>query len=153
MMTKIFIASDHAGFELKQKFIKDNPHLPWEDLGPAGGQSVDYPDFAKKLCEKVIENSRPYPPTEDSLNFGVCGILICGSGQGMAIQANKFQPIRAALCWDEDIARLSRQHNNANVLCLGSRVMSEEKAQKILEAFLGSKFEGGRHSQRVAKLC
>jgi len=153
MIKKIFIASDHAGFELKQKFLKDNPQLPWVDLGPGDASSVDYPDYAKKLCEKMIEKIASHPATEEALQSGVCGVLICGSGQGMAIRANKFPQIRAALCWNEEVARLSRQHNNANVLCLGSRMMSHEQAQKILETFLESKFEGGRHSQRVAKLC
>src|SRR5690349_19579165 len=121
MMKKIFIAADHAGFELKQNFIKNNPHLPWEDLGPMDTQSVDYPDFANKLCEKLIAATGSQAVTEDAFNSGYCGILICGSGQGMAIRANKFPQIRAALCWNEDVAKLSRGLNNSNVLCLGSR--------------------------------
>ena len=152
-MKKILIASDHAGFELKQQLIKDNPQLPWEDLGPSDTTSVDYPDFAKKLCDKLISLTGPASVTDDAFNTGICGILICGSGQGMAIKANKYPQIRAALCWNEDIAKLSRQHNNANVLCMGSRAISPVEAQKVLNAFLGSAFEGGRHSQRVAKLC
>ena len=151
-MKKILIASDHAAFELKQQFIKNNPDLPWEDLGPANAESVDYPDFAHSLCEKLIALTGKNPTTEDAFDSGICGILICGSGQGMAIAANKYPGIRAALCWNEDIAKLSRNHNNANVLCLGSRAVSAEMAQKILTAFLGSAFEGGRHSQRVAKI-
>lgn len=153
MMKKILIASDHAGFDLKQEFIKNNPQLPWEDLGTHDTQSVDYPDFAKKLSEKLISLTASTPATEDAFNAEICGVLICGSGQGMAIRANKFPQIRAALCWNEDVARLSRQHNNANVLCIGARAVSGEMAQKILNAFLEAKFEGGRHSQRVAKLC
>jgi len=153
MIKKILIASDHAGFELKRNFIKNNPHLPWEDLGPTDTQSVDYPEFAKKLSEKLISLSGTQAATEEAFNAGVCGILICGSGQGMAIRANKYPQIRAALCWNEDVARLSRQHNNANILCVGSRAVTSDVAQKILDAFLESKFEGGRHSQRVAKLC
>lgn len=153
MMKKIFIASDHAGFDLKQKFIQDNPQLPWEDLGTHDTSSVDYPDFAKKLCDKLIAATGSLPVTEDAFKAEVCGVLICGSGQGMAIRANKYPQIRAALCWNEDVARLSRQHNNANVLCLGSRAVDSATAQKILNAYLESSFEGGRHSQRVAKLC
>ena len=153
MMKKIYIASDHAGFDLKQKFLQDNPQLPWEDLGTYDTQSVDYPDYAKKLCEKLISITGSLPTTEDAFKAGACGVLICGSGQGMAIRANKFPQIRAALCWNEDVARLSRQHNNANVLCLGARAVTAEAAQKILNTFLESSFEGGRHSQRVAKLC
>jgi len=152
-MKKIFIASDHAGFDLKQKFIQDNPQLPWEDLGTHDLQSVDYPDYAQKLCEKLIAATGSRPATDDAFNAEVCGVLICGSGQGMAIRANKYPQIRAALCWNEDVARLSRQHNNANVLCLGSRAVDTITAQKILKAYLESSFEGGRHSQRVAKLC
>lgn len=153
MIKKILIASDHAGFDLKQKLIQDNPSLPWEDLGTYDTQSVDYPDYAKKLCEKLIEKTGSRPATEDAFKAEICGILICGSGQGMAIRANKYPQIRAALCWNEDVARLSRQHNNANILCLGARAVDTATAQKILVAFLSSAFEGGRHSQRVAKLC
>ncbi|MGZ3747274.1 MAG: RpiB/LacA/LacB family sugar-phosphate isomerase [Pseudobdellovibrionaceae bacterium] len=153
MIKKIFIASDHAGYDLKQEFIKNNPHLPWEDLGPDSTQSVDYPDYAKKLCEKLVEKTGSLPATEEAFKAEACGVLICGSGQGMAIRANKFPQIRAALCWNEDVSRLSRQHNNANVLCLGARAVTNKEAQSILEAFLNSAFEGGRHSQRVAKLC
>lgn len=153
MIKKILIASDHAGFDLKQKFMKDNPQLPWEDLGPHDTQSVDYPDYANKLCEKLIAATGSLPATEDAFKAEVCGVLICGSGQGMAIRANKFPHIRAALCWNEDVAKLSRGHNNANVLCLGSRAVDSTTAQKILTAYLETSFEGGRHSQRVAKLC
>lgn len=153
MIKKILIASDHAGFDLKQKFIQENPGLPWEDLGTYDTQSVDYPDYAKKLSEMLIAKTGSLPATEDAFKAEVCGILICGSGQGMAIRANKYPQIRAALCWNEDVARLSRQHNNANILCLGSRAVDSATAQKILTAFLGATFEGGRHSQRVAKLC
>jgi ribose 5-phosphate isomerase B len=153
MMKKIFIASDHAGFDLKQKFMTDNPQLPWEDLGTYDTQSVDYPDYAEKLCEKLIAAAGSLPVTDDAFNAGVCGVLICGSGQGMAMRANKYPQIRAALCWNEDVARLSRSHNNANVLCLGSRAVDAAMAQKTLTAYLETSFEGGRHSQRVAKLC
>lgn len=152
-MRKILIASDHAGFELKQEFIKNNPQLPWEDLGPFSSSAVDYPDYAAKLCESLLYLTGNSLPTEDAFNSGICGVLICGSGQGMAMKANKYSHVRAALCWNETVACLSRQHNNSNVLCLGSRALSVEEAQKVLLAFLGSAFEGGRHSQRVAKLC
>ncbi len=153
MIKKIFIASDHAGFDLKHEFIKNNPQLPWEDLGTYDTQSVDYPDYAKQLCERLLKNATLLPLTEDAFKAEACGVLICGSGQGMAIRANKFPLIRAALCWSEDLARLSRQHNNANVLCLGARTVTGVEAQNILNVFLSSTFEGGRHSQRVAKLC
>lgn len=151
-MKKILIASDHAGLNLKQEFIKNNPELPWEDLGPTDTNSVDYPDFAEKLATKLSQLSKSYPATEDAFRSEICGVLICGSGQGMAIKANRFPQIRAALCWSEEVAKLSREHNNANVLCLGARAVTPEVAQKILKTFLSSAFEGGRHSQRVAKL-
>jgi ribose 5-phosphate isomerase B len=165
MIQKILIAADHAGFELKQKLIAANPDLPWEDLGTDSLASVDYPDFSAKLCEKLIELSRGLPTTSDPLGHrpqesappsagaGIIGVLVCGSGQGVAIKANRYPEIRAALCWNADVAKVSRAHNNANVLCLGSRFVEPSLAQEILKAFLGSAFEGGRHSQRVAKLC
>lgn len=157
MIQKILIAADHAGFELKQKLIAANPDLPWEDLGTDSLASVDYPDFSAKLCEKFIELSRGFPATSDPLSSssgaGIIGVLVCGSGQGVAIKANRYPEIRAALCWNADVAKVSRAHNNANVLCLGSRFVEPSLAQEILKAFLGSAFEGGRHSQRVAKLC
>jgi ribose 5-phosphate isomerase B len=151
-MKKILIASDHSGFELKTQLMKNNPELPWEDLGPSNTDSVDYPDFAKKLAEKLIELTGNSMITDDAFNTGIIGVLICGSGQGMAIKANKYPQIRAALCWNEDVARLSRLHNNANVLCLGARAIAPGEGQKIFKVFLDSPFEGGRHSQRVAKL-
>lgn len=145
-MKKILIASDHGGYDLKtyitNQYAKENPNLEFEDLGPDSSQSVDYPDFADKLCHKMKESSH--------YEFG---ILICGSGQGMSIRANKFSHIRAALCWSEEIARLSRAHNNANVLCMGGRFISEQEAKRILDVFLNTDFEGGRHTNRVEKLA
>ncbi len=136
---KLYISSDHAGHELKQQLQTMLPELPWEDLGPFGADSVDYPDYADELTEKI----------QDESTFGV---LICGSGQGMVIRANRFSHIRAALCWNEDMTRLSRQHNNANVLCLGSRWITLEDAAKLVLVFLNTEFEGGRHTARVEKL-
>ena len=135
----LWIASDHAGFDLKLKLITACPSLPWKDLGPSTDDRVDYPDFAKKLTEELN------PDTD-------LGVLVCGSGQGMAIKANRVKHIRAALCWKPDIAQLSRAHNNANVLCLGSRVMNHEECVKTLEMFISTAFEGGRHQTRVNKL-
>lgn len=139
-MNKIFIASDHAGVELKSQIIKKFPSFEWVDLGPQNKDSVDYPDYADKVCLHI--ESHP----------NQVGVLICGSGQGMAIRANKYPHIRAALCWNEEVAQLSRQHNDANILCLGARFINEELASKILHTFTQTKFDGGRHSQRVAKL-
>lgn len=136
---KIFVASDHAGVGLKTRileFLKEKG----EDLGPQNTESVDYPDYADRVCFAV---------TASPENFGV---LICGSGQGMSMRANKHKQVRAALCWSEEVAQLSRQHNNANVLCLGARVTDEDLALKIVEVFLATDFEGGRHQRRVDKL-
>ena len=141
MYKTIFIASDHAGLEMKRHLLARFPHLPWKDLGPFNADSVDYPDYAAKLC-KELEGK-----TEDSV-----GVLVCGSGQGMAIRANRFPFIRAALCWNEEIAMLSRQHNDANVLCLAGRHTVFPLAEKILDVFLKTPFEGGRHQKRVDKL-
>lgn len=137
----VFIASDHGGVDLKSHLLKRFAHLPWKDLGPASAESVDYPDYAAKLCAELKSQ------LADS-----CGILICGSGQGMAIRANRFPFIRAALCWNEEVAKLAREHNNANVLCLGGRLISPPLAEKILTLFLNTAFEGGRHQRRVDKL-
>lgn len=153
MIRKILIASDHAGFDLKTQIIEKSPALfsklsleiAIEDLGPQSDERVDYPDFAKKLCEKLLS-------LKSTTESETIGILICGSGQGMAIAANKFKGIRAALCWSETIARLSREHNNANILCLSSREISEELNFKILKKFITTDFEGGRHQSRIDKI-
>ena len=134
-----FIASDHAGFELKQKVLAALKEVPWADLGPFSEDSVDYPDFAAKLIEKIVS------PND-------VGILICGSGQGMAIRANRASHIRAALCWSEEIAQLSRLHNDANVICIGGRVTDHDLAFRMIQIFLTTAFEGGRHARRVEKL-
>lgn len=141
LFKNIFIASDHAGLELKRHLIARFPHLPFIDLGTQTTESVDYPDFAAKLCRELEGK------LQDS-----CGILICGSGQGMAIRANRFPFIRAALCWTEDVARLAREHNDANVLCLGGRLVTFPTAEEILDVFLKTPFAGGRHEGRVSKL-
>jgi len=137
----VFIASDHGGVDLKSHLIGRFPFIPWMDLGPLSSESVDYPDYAAKLCSELK------PHLQDSR-----GILICGSGQGMAIRANRFPYIRAALCWNEEVVRLAREHNDANVLCLGGRLVSAPLAERILTLFLQTEFEGGRHQRRVDKL-
>lgn len=138
---KIFIANDHAGVDLKKELVSSYPELPWEDLGTGTRDSVDYPDYAAKLCLALEKN------LGDS-----CGILICGSGQGMAMRANRFPFIRAALVWNEEVAKLAREHNDANVLCLPGRIIGLHLARQIVEAFLQTPFAAGRHSQRVDKL-
>ncbi len=142
---KVLIASDHAGFGLKTQLINSeifkNLNIQIEDLGPTDAQSVDYPDYAKRVASQVNQDVNQQ------------GILICGSGQGMSITANKFPKVRAALCLDENMAALARAHNNANILCLGSRLSSFEVVQKILSTFFKTPFEGGRHQTRVDKIC
>ena len=140
-MKKIFIASDHAGYNLKNSIISNfSKKLKIRDLGPKKKDSVDYPDFAKKLSKKVASNK------------GSFGILICGSGMGMAIAANKSRNIRAALCYSIKNTKLSRLHNNANIITLGERLISKNKAFGLIKIFLRTKFEGGRHLRRVKKI-
>ena len=139
---RIFIASDHAGVEMKAHLIGSLPALPWKDLGTNSNASVDYPDFATALVHELE------PRLKDAF-----GVLICGSGQGMAIAANRHQAIRAALCWNEEVAGLARQHNDANVLCLASRITPVADALRIFQTFAQTPFEGGRHQRRIEKLC
>ena len=137
-MKKIFIASDHAGYKLKNSIILKLKKII--DLGPKCSDSVDYPDYAKKLSKKVASNK------------GSFGILICGSGMGMAIAANKTKNIRAALCYSKKNTKLSRLHNNSNVITLGSRLTKKNSALKLIDVFFKTKFEGGRHNKRVKKI-
>ena len=140
-MKKIFIASDHAGYYLKNSVItKFSKSQKIVDLGPSSNDSVDYPDYAHKLSKNVSSNSR---------NFG---ILVCGSGAGMAISANKNKKIRAALCYSVKNTKLSRLHNNANIITLGARLINKNKAFNLNKDFLSTKFEGGRHLRRVKKI-
>jgi len=139
---QIAIGSDHAGFELKNDVIVYLLEKGYElqDMGPDSADSVDYPDFAHKVANAVATQ-------ENTL-----GILICGSGNGVCITANKHQGVRAALCWEPELGSLARQHNNANVLCLPARFIPQEKAFAIVDAYLESSFEGGRHENRVNKI-
>ena len=137
-MKKIFIASDHAGYNLKNSIISRLKKVT--DLGPKTSDSVDYPDYAKKLSKKVASNK------------GSFGILICGSGMGMAIAANKTKNIRAALCYSKKNTKLSRLHNNPNIITLGERLINKNKAISLIKIFLSTKFEGGRHLRRVKKI-
>lgn len=143
MGKKIAIGGDHAGFEYKGKLVQKLTSLGFEvkDFGPFSTDSVDYPDYVHPLSS-AIEGG------EYEL-----GIVICGSGNGVAITANKHQGIRAALCWNEDLAALARQHNNANVLALPARFISYELAERLAEIFLSTPFEGGRHANRVNKIA
>lgn len=141
-MEKIAIGADHAGFEYKEllrKWLEKNGY-PVKDFGAFSSESADYPDFAHPVAAAVEKK-------ESDL-----GVLICGSANGVAITANKHQGIRAAICWNEELASLARQHNNANVLCLPARFIDIKLAEKILDRFLHSSFEGGRHERRVTKM-
>lgn len=139
---KIAIAADHAGFEEKEKVKKvlDELGVEYKDLGTNSTDSVDYPDFAAKVGEAVAKGEAEQ------------GILVCGSGIGVAIAANKIHGVRAAQAWNEETARLARQHNNANVLTIGARVIPEEEIPKIVKSWFEADFEGGRHEQRVEKI-
>ena len=142
MTLKIAIGGDHAGFQLKESIktkLETEGHFV-EDFGPFSDKSVDYPDFVHPVAE-AIENQE--------YDFG---ILICGSGNGVAMTANKHQGIRAALCWNEMLAKLARSHNDANVLCLAGRFMDDELAKEIVNIFLYTGFDGGRHINRIKKI-
>lgn len=143
---KIFMGGDHAAPELKAKlidYLKQELNYSSEqitDMGTDDETSVDYPDYAQKVCREVIKNPKHV------------GILICGTGIGISIAANKYKGIRAALVQSEFEAQMSRQHNDANVICFGSRVIDQETAKKLLKIFLTTDFEGGRHQRRVDKI-
>ena len=142
LFKKISLASDHAGFVLKEiiknKLTKEK--IKVIDLGPKTNMSVDYPDYAKKVARNV---------SSKKTNMG---ILVCGSGTGMAMSANKFRKIRAAVCYNSVSTRLSRTHNNANILAIGSRLTKQKEAIKLVNIFLSTKFEGGRHLRRIKKI-
>ena len=143
MSKVIAIGGDHAGFEYKTELIKELEAKGYEvkDFGPYTGASADYPDFVHPLCNAIEAGEFEQ------------GILICGSGNGVAITANKHQGIRAALCWNEDLAALARQHNDANVLALPARFIPFDLAAKLADIFLTTDFEGGRHATRVNKIA
>ena len=139
---KYFIAADHAGIDIKAyvKELFEKKGHEVVDLGPNTKDRVDYPDFAAKVCQEVLSNE------------GSKGILICGSGIGMSMAANKFDGIRAALCHNEYSAQMAREHNNANIICLGERVSGYGMIEAIVDSWLNSSFEGGRHEGRVEKI-
>lgn len=141
-MVKIAIGSDHGGYELKKlvvRYLQDRNHAI-TDCGCYASDSVDYPDFAEKVCDEVRSGASE------------AGILICGTGIGMSIAANRHRDIRAALCHEAFTARMSREHNNANVLCLGERVIGSELALDIVRVWVSTDFAGGRHQKRLDKL-
>lgn len=142
MKRPLLIASDHAGFELKERLKRrlEREGVAFEDLGTHSADSVDYPDYARRVAEAVSKGEAER------------GLLVCGSGQGMAMTANRFHGVRAALPWNEETARLSREHNDSNVLALGGRVLAHDAAERILDAWLRTPFAGGRHAGRVRKI-
>jgi ribose 5-phosphate isomerase B len=139
---KIALASDHAGFFEKEKLkpLLRDLGVDFEDLGTASEESVDYPDYARKVAEQVAQGRAEQ------------GLLVCGSGTGMAITANKVPGVRAAVAWSEETARLARQHNDANVLAIGARTTPHEEIPKIVTAWFSTNFEGGHHAARVEKI-
>ncbi|MBD1157004.1 ribose 5-phosphate isomerase B [Pelagibacterales bacterium SAG-MED20] len=141
-MKKIFISSDHAGFKLKEsiKLYLNKKKVIYIDLGPYNDRKVDYPDYAHKVAKKVKTNKSHI------------GILVCGSGMGMNIAANRHKNVRAAQCFNLKSTKLSRLHNDANIITLGSRLLSKNNALKCVNVFLKTKFEGGRHSKRIKKI-
>ena len=138
---KITIGCDHAGVEYKSKIVEFLEKEGYQvlDIGTHGKESVDYPDYAHKVAEEVLAGA----------NFG---ILICGSGNGVSMAANKHKGIRAALCWNEEITKLARQHNDANIISIPARFMSLESSTQIIKTFLTEPFDGGRHQRRVEKI-
>jgi len=141
-LRKIFISSDHAGFKLKEaiKVYLSKKKLAFQDLGPHNDDRVDYPDYAHKVARKV------------KISKNNIGILVCGSGMGMNIVANRHKNIRAAQCFNLKSTKLSRLHNDANIITLGSRLLNKKLALNCVNTFLNTKFEGGRHSKRIKKI-
>ena len=138
----IAIGSDHAGYDYKEDLISflEGKGLPFKDFGTHSKNSVDYPDFAHPVAKAVEDGEASF------------GVLICGSANGVAITANKHQGVRAAISWGEELAQLAREHNNANVLCIPARFVREGDAEKMLDIFINTPFEGGRHENRVNKI-
>lgn len=139
----VAIGGDHAGFEYKEDLISflEAKEIPFHDFGTYSTDSVDYPDFAHPVAAAVEQGDAAF------------GILLCGSANGVAITANKHQGIRAAICWGEEITKLAREHNNANIICIPARFVREGDAEKMVEIFMSTEFEGGRHERRVEKIA
>ncbi len=138
----IAIGSDHAGFDCKEDLISflEGQKLEYKDFGAFSLDSVDYPDFAHPVALAVEKGEVAF------------GILLCGSANGVAITANKHQGVRAAICWGEELAELARKHNNANIICIPARFLTDGEAEKILDVFMNTEFEGGRHERRIEKI-
>lgn len=140
---KIAFGCDHAGFDAKEEifdYLVNFPNIQIKDFGTDSNESVDYPDFVHPVAKMVNEGNADW------------GILCCGSGNGVAMTANKYANVRAALCWNDELARLAKKHNDANIICLPIRFISKGEPSSIIEAFKDSAFEGGRHERRVNKI-
>ncbi len=139
----VAIGSDHAGYEYKEAIISflEGRNLEFHDFGTHSPDSVDYPDFAHPVANAVESGEASF------------GILICGSANGVAMTANKHKGIRAAICWGEELAKLAREHNNANVICIPARFVSESDVERMVDVFIATPFEGGRHERRVDKIA
>ena len=140
---KISIGGDHAGYELKKKVAAhlESRGVAVMDRGPFASDSVDYPDFVHPVCDDILNGTSDF------------GILICGSGNGVAMTANKYSGIRCGICWDKELASLTKQHNNANAIAIPARFIDDQTAIECVDAFLDSAFEGGRHQRRVDKIA
>jgi ribose 5-phosphate isomerase B len=139
----IAIGGDHAGYNYKEDVISflEASGIPFKDYGTHSEDSVDYPDFAHPVASAVENGEASF------------GILLCGSGNGVAITANKHQGVRAAICWGEELAKLAREHNDANIICIPSRFVKESDVEKMIQIFISTPFEGGRHNRRVSKIA
>ena len=158
-MIKIWLGSDHAGFELKKKIahhlqkLAVEKHYEIHDLGTdSPTTSVDYPDFADAVSAKIHDFTLIDTKNPQNTHITEVGILVCGSAQGMAMRANKYPNVRAAIAWSLESATLSREHNDANILCLGCRLLDHDLALQMVDFFLSTPFAGGRHQARVAKI-
>ena len=136
---RVAIGNDHAAFDLKQKIMSELPEIEWLDCGSFDRERVDYPDFADQVVTRVLKDNIP-------------GVLLCGSGQGMALRANRYPHIRAAVVWNRESTQLSRQHNNCNIVCMGQRLLDPELCVELVRVFLTTPFEGGRHQARIDKI-
>ncbi len=136
---KVAIGNDHAAFELKHKIMRELPEIEWLDCGSYNTDRVDYPDYADKVVRRVLDDKIP-------------AVLLCGSGQGMALRANRYPDIRAAVVWNRESTQLSRQHNNCNIVCMGQRLLEADFCVEIVKTFLTTAFEGGRHQTRIEKI-
>lgn len=137
---KIAIAADHGGFELKEALKQHYSEIDWDDLGTNSAESVDYPDFAHKMAEYILQHKAEL------------GILICGTGVGISIAANRHKGIRAALIYNNEVAKLVKEHNNANILVFGGRTMTVDEVTKYIDTFLKAEYQGGRHQRRLDKI-